>query len=87
MHFILKTDGTYGSELWKYNGKVPSMVADIRPGFDGSFPSYLTVFNNELYFLGSNGVNGSELWKYNGTNPPSMVADIRPEVAAALQDI
>ena len=26
------------------------MVADIRAGSGGSYVSYLTVFNNELYF-------------------------------------
>ena len=47
----------------------------------GSFPSDLTVFNNELYFNANDGTHGSELWKYDGVNAPSMVADMNLEVA------
>ncbi len=49
---------------------------DIYSGSGSSSPSYLTVFNNELYFNAYDGTNGYELWKYDGTNAPSMVADI-----------
>jgi len=65
--------------LWKYDGtNAPSMVANINPGSGGSYPSDLTVFNNELYFSAYDGTNGVELWKYDGTNAPSMVANINP---------
>ena len=50
-------------------------VADIHPGSGNSF-------NNELYFEATDGINGDELWKFDGANAPSMVADIRGEVAA-----
>ena len=64
-------------ELWKYDGtNAPSMVANINPGSGGSYPDYLTVFNNELYFQANDATNGYDvqLWKYDGTNAPSMVA-------------
>ena len=66
------------SELWKYDGvNAPSMVADIRAGSGGSYVSYLTVFNNELYFYARDqGTYGYELWSYDGINPPSVAADI-----------
>jgi ELWxxDGT repeat protein len=39
-------------------------------------PSYLTVFNNALYFSANgNDSTGFELWKFDGTNA-SRVADI-----------
>ena len=53
------------------------MVADIWAGSGDSYPTDLTVFNNELYFnAGGTLTDGYELWKYGGTNAPSMVADI-----------
>ncbi len=45
---------------------LPSMVADIYSG-GSSFPMYLTVFNNQLYFRAEDGSNGRELWVYDGS--------------------
>ena len=56
--------------------KLTMLRVDIFPGSGNSDPSYLTVFNNELYFKANDGTNGYELWKYDGVNAPSMVADI-----------
>ncbi len=39
----------------------PSMVADINSGMVSSFPAYLTVFNNKLYFSATNGINGHRI--------------------------
>ncbi|MEO5886271.1 MAG: LysM peptidoglycan-binding domain-containing protein, partial [Anaerolineales bacterium] len=53
-------------------------VADINIGPGNSDPTYLTVFNNALYF-GATGdaASGNELWKYDSTlNAASMVKDI-----------
>ena len=63
------------------------MVADIRPGSSSSSPNDLIVFNNALYFAANDGTNGNELWKYDGVNAPSMVANIRPEVAVPFLTI
>ena len=53
-----------------------SLVTDIRPTL-GSFPKFLTAFNNELYFNAYDGINGYELWKSNGTAAGTvMIADI-----------
>ena len=59
---------------------------DINPGSGDSNPSYLTVFNNELYFRADDGTNGNELWKYDGTNAPSMVANINPGSGGSYPD-
>ena len=53
-------------------------VADINTGVGDSKPSYLTVFNGQLFFqaTGSDGT-GAELWKYDpALNAVSRVADI-----------
>ena len=62
------------------------MVADINPS-GNSHPSYLTVFNNALYFKADDGTNGDELWKYDGVNAPSMVADINPNGDSFLEGL
>ena len=64
--YFRATDGTNGSELWKYDGlNAPSMVADIYFGSSNGYPFGLTVFNNELCFTADDGTNGYELWKYS----------------------
>jgi ELWxxDGT repeat protein len=52
-------------------------VADINPGARGSYPSFLTVYRNQLYFRGNTGLNDTELWRFDGTNA-ALVADIVP---------
>ncbi|MEB3319731.1 MAG: ELWxxDGT repeat protein [Cyanobium sp.] len=57
----------------------PRRVADINPGNSGSYPSYLTVFGDTLFFRASDGSSGPELWKTDGTAAGTVrVADIRP---------
>jgi ELWxxDGT repeat protein len=55
-------------------------VADINTGPGNSDPTYLTVFNNALYFGATgNATSGNELWKYDSTlKAASMVKDINP---------
>ncbi len=55
-------------------------VVDINPGAPDSNPSYMTVFNNMLYF-GATGLDnaGNELWRYDAaTNSVNRVKDIFP---------
>jgi ELWxxDGT repeat protein len=52
-------------------------VTDINPGPRGSFPSFLTVFQNQLYFRGNTGLLDTELWRFDGTNA-GRAADIVP---------
>ena len=75
-----------GSELWRSDGTESGtvMVKDIFPGDDGygftnsGHPSYLTVFNDLLYFAAID-TNGTELWKTDGTEQGTVrVKDIYP---------
>lgn len=70
-------------ELWKYDGVLPSRVANIKAdiGMDhSSYPIGLTVFNGALYFMANDGVNGYELWKHNGTST-ILLTNINPGAA------
>ena len=50
------------------------LVKDINPGSDGSDPSYLTKFNNKLYFSASDAENGDELWVSDGTTEGTQIS-------------
>jgi uncharacterized repeat protein (TIGR01451 family) len=60
-------------------------VADINVGAGDSKPSYLSVFNGQLYFQATASDNlGAELWKYDaGLKAASRVADINPGAAGS----
>jgi len=56
----------------------PAQLAlDIRPGSGSSYPEFLTVFNDVLYFRAYDATHGYELWKYDGATA-SLVWDIWP---------
>jgi len=61
-----------GLELWRYNGKTCTMVADLNPGTaPGVSISNLVAYEGGLYFNGSDGVKGNELyriWDVPGSN-------------------
>ena len=43
----------------------PERLADIRSGYNGSYPSKFREYNGKLYFRANDGTNGYELWVYN----------------------
>ncbi|MBN1442902.1 MAG: hypothetical protein JXA90_09340 [Planctomycetes bacterium] len=55
------------------------IVTDINVGTAGSYPSYLLVSGDVLYFRANNvsGGNNTELWRYDGA-AAEMVADVNP---------
>ena len=62
------TDGSSGTELWKYDGSTATQVADINPGSSGSTPNVLTVYNGKLYFAATDGNADRELWQSDGVD-------------------
>lgn|GEM_PF-4942643 len=62
-----------GDELWVSDGTENGtrIVADIRPGNQGSDPGELTGLGKTLFFTADNGSNGRELWKYAPEQPNS----------------
>ncbi|WP_019505636.1 ELWxxDGT repeat protein [Pleurocapsa sp. PCC 7319] len=85
--YFTANDGENGNELWVTDGTTSGtqLVADIRPGTSdygdaySSFISYLTEFNDKLYFTANDGDNGDELWVSDGTTEGTqLVADIHP---------
>ena len=68
------TDALHGRELWKWDGTVATLVADINKGPDGlhlgydSNPRDLTEYNGALYFSADDGMGLTyQLWKYDGS--------------------
>ena len=49
------------------------MVKDISDGSGGSFPYYLTMLGNILYFTAKDGTNEPELWKSDGTSSGTVL--------------
>jgi ELWxxDGT repeat protein len=70
-------DPVHGMELWKYDGKAPSLVQDLKPGPEHSEPEFMTVFQDALYFFAWHQDAGCEFWRYDGTEA-ELVADIDP---------
>lgn len=69
-------DPTHGEELWKYDGRNFSLVADLFLGTttfssgvspNSSSPSDLIVLGDELFFTAIDESHGRELWKLTPT--------------------
>lgn len=72
LFFINKT-AQYGTEIFYYDESTGSInCLDLNPGAGNSDNSFLTVLNNNLYFL-SKFDNKIRIYKYDGTNPPSII--------------
>lgn len=75
-----------GAELWETNGTTigTRMVDDINPGTGGSYPYFLTMFNNKLYFIASSTQAGRELHVYIPRSFPvvtqPVITDFNPKI-------
>src|SRR5687768_14527227 len=57
-----------GFELWVSDGTTAGThrLKDIRAGFRGSYPAFLTRLNNQVLFAADDGAAGIELWRTDG---------------------
>ncbi len=62
-------DGVHGQELWSTDGtsQGTSMVADVNPGPDGSWPHDIVVMGNRIAFAANDGSGGTQVWSSDGT--------------------
>ncbi|MCZ7556850.1 MAG: hypothetical protein M5R41_10665 [Bacteroidia bacterium] len=74
-------DFEHGPELWVTDGSESGtrMIADIRPGLNGSNPASFAQSDGLVYFRADDGVTGAELWVTDFTHEGThRVADINP---------
>ena len=61
---------------WHIRGT--TLVKNIRPGLNSSYPDQLTAVGNTLFFSADDGENGRELWKSDGATAGTvLVKNIR----------
>ncbi|MCP5047569.1 MAG: hypothetical protein GY940_10380 [bacterium] len=78
------TDGTYGKELWVYDGSnPPTIVEDIRPGSASSNPRGFCVYNDKLYFSAYLG-SSYGIMVYDGVNPVALAANHNSSVQSHI---
>ena len=92
LYFRAASPAEIGPELYKTDGTAvgTQLAADIVPGFEGSAPLGMTVWNGALYFAaGFDGVQfGRELWRLRPNGTLTMLADIwqGPEGSFGLEE-
>jgi ELWxxDGT repeat protein len=71
-----------GRELWVLDtraGEEIRLVADIRPGADGSNLHNIVARGERIFFTANDGVHGVELWQSDGSpEGTTMMGDIYP---------
>ncbi|MFK7743112.1 MAG: hypothetical protein AB8H80_22550 [Planctomycetota bacterium] len=79
--FVADVPG-YGEELWSTDGTPAGtqLLADIQPGYRGSFPQrFATTAGGLVFFMAETDGFGSELWCSDGTPQGTrLTRDIRP---------
>jgi ELWxxDGT repeat protein len=92
LYFSARSEG--GRELWKTDGTASGTfrIANIGLGFFGrygSYPSFLTLVNNTLFFSATDNISGFELWALDidaivNTGPASFIITGTPVVGNTL---
>jgi len=88
--FFTVDDGIHGVELWRSNGTpdTVTLVKDIWPGSNTSYPSELRNLKGTLFFRANDGTNGDELWRSDGTEAGTyLAADIANTGGSALKHL
>ncbi|NJO02390.1 MAG: hypothetical protein HC880_12515, partial [Bacteroidia bacterium] len=65
--FFVAQDPIHGTELWKFDGQVASLVTDINQGASPTNPHFLSDVNGTLYFAAATDAEGVDLYKSDGT--------------------
>lgn len=62
VYLVMCDDAQFGCEVWKVNGSTgnSSMVKDISPGPDSSFPYGLVVYSGLVFYSANDGVHSYE---------------------------
>ena len=83
--FYVGRAASTGEELWSIQGeglnRGLTLLADIKPGPKGSYPSGFTTLNGSRYFS-ANGDTGRELYKLDSDLNVQKVVEINPKGAA-----
>ena len=66
-------DGTHGWELWRTDGTESGteLIVDVNIGEDGSWPWWLTVMGDKIYYTAWDG-DQRQLWHYWENPGPVM---------------
>lgn len=69
-------------------GPEPSLVADVRPGTDGSGPAELARVGSKVLFVADDGEHGEELWVTDGTAAGTrLLVDLGPGYSSSPHDL
>lgn len=82
--WFVASDTAVGRELWRSDGTPAGtvLVADIRPGAQGSFPERIVDMNGTAIFFAQDDAHGFEPWVSQGTPATTMLLrDIEPGIA------
>jgi ELWxxDGT repeat protein len=85
--YLVTHRSTGSSELWYTDGAAGTLkrlLALTPSNYYANF-SWITVVNNQLFFVADDGVHGPELWRSNGTPEGTiMLKDIIPQTLANI---
>ncbi len=81
LYFAASGSDSTGTELWGSDGTAAgtTLVKDLLPGPEGSYPSGFTLSGDNLFFSASDGVHGTELWAADLAGDP-VVPPVDPPV-------
>jgi ELWxxDGT repeat protein len=74
--YFVAEDQDHGSELWRTDGTPAGtwLVADVRPGPEGSEIGGLAAYKGRLWFFANDGHRGGALWRTDGTPAGTVLA-------------
>lgn len=77
--YFTADDGTFGIEVWEYNGSsAPQLDYEVNSAGTSDGSAHFCEFNGKLYFSGYEPVYGTELYEYDGINAPIRISDMNP---------